>query len=354
MRSRDKVWQSGKLLADRYQIKDCIRCSVTCCLYRADDVFRGVTQLVLGPGPAAAAEQAGLDWFASYCKKLLSVPDHRNVLTPVRMDRHGGKPFAVMADECATFWDAAIEDGSLIRELAPMVSTALQSARGLAWLHEHDYLHYNMKPQNVMLTGNGVAKVWKFGQEQAKTPVYASPEQLEDGEELTPATDVWSWAVSVLHMFVGWVTWDSGPKAGAILRRYLRGGPARESVPLMPADLAKLLGRCLHKEPADRPQSMDPVVEELQELMDELGEHEEKAVASALAHGPATEDETTEWDMEPLEVLDLAEEEAVEEPGPSPTPEAAHRKKPAEPKKPEPQQDESSRSDTRRWRFRRT
>ncbi len=348
MRSRDRVWQSGKLLADRYQIKECLRSSVTCGLYRADDIFRGVTKLVLGPGPAAATEQAGLEWFASYCKKLLSVPDHPNVLTPVRMDRHGGRPFVVLADECATFWDAAIKDGSLTRELGPMISTALQSARGLAWLHQHDYLHYNMKPQNVLLNGNGVAKVWKFGQERAKTPVYASPEQLSDGEELTPATDMWSWAVSVLHMFVGCVTWDAGPKAPAILQRYMHGGPARESVPLMPADLTRLLGRCLHKEPADRPASMEEVVQEVQALMDELGEDEEQTVASALAHPPAAGDQTTQWDTEPLEVLELAEEEAAEQPPPEQEPAGSDQGE-------EPDEEgDSSQSQTRRWHFRRT
>ena len=54
---------------------------------------------------------------------------------------------------------------------------------------------------------------------QAYTPAYCSPEQ-KTGGNLTRRTDIWSWAVSVLEMFMGERLWQDGTIAGYACEEY--------------------------------------------------------------------------------------------------------------------------------------
>src|SRR5437763_229437 len=103
-----------------------------------------------------------------------------------------------------------------------------------------------------VLGAAGVAKVTDFGLAKAQaaarggglTPAYCSPEQAA-GRPLTRATDIWSWAVSVLEMFAGEVRWPAGQVAGAALEAYVAGDPGDERRPRMPPCLPAVLQRCL-------------------------------------------------------------------------------------------------------------
>jgi serine/threonine protein kinase len=297
---QEQTWDVGRELAGRYQVRQCLRYSATVCLYRAWDGKRSESRLLLGPGVPIVSEAAAREWFDSYCTAVLEIGPHRNVLTPERMDYEGEVPFLVMPDFKGFFWDQAIDSGKP-SELPRMLSVALQVARGLAWLHKEGQIHYNVKPANVLITGSWVCKVWKYGEAQATTRAYASPEQLGHQRPLSPATDIWSWAASVLHMFVGKVTWDSGLKAPTILLRYKRHGPARGHLPQMPEQLEDLLSRCFRADPDERPAAMSEIVTEMEQIAQQAGPEED---------GPGTLD----W------VDDLPAEGEVESNGPpSPT-----------------------------------
>ncbi len=258
------VWEPGTLLADRYEIDRVIKPSATCCLYRVRDVFRGTSHLIVGPGRLACLQEGGLVWFEQYCQRAVTVPAHPNVLTPKKVEHHRTIAFLLMPDFEGKFWDSAIKDEDLL-QLPAMLSVATQTARGLAWLHRQGCIHYNVKPANVVLCDSGFTKVWKYGETGASTRAYASPEQIA-GEKLTAATDIWSWGVSVLHMFVGKVTWPSGHLAGAILERYLRSGAAVAAIEPMPAPLVELLSQCFHSDTAERPADMKEVVTILESM----------------------------------------------------------------------------------------
>ena len=95
-------------------------------------------------------------------------------------------------------------------------------------------IHQDVKPGNVLLSADGTVKVTDFGLAKARalagettkradgqsilvssggmTPAYCSPEQAS-GKPLSRKTDIWSWAVSVLEMMTGEVTWASGVAA---------------------------------------------------------------------------------------------------------------------------------------------
>jgi hypothetical protein len=256
-------WETGQILSDRYRVRECVRQSGTCHLFRVEDIYRNSTHLVLRPSPRLLLKPGGKEWFEDYGQEILAVPPHPNLLMPERITHAGDLPFLLMEDAEGKGWDSAIIDGDITR-LPRMLSLAIQVAQAIAWLHDHERIHCNVKPANVLICTNKVAKFWKMGDRAGKTRAYASPEQLAGDAELTPATDVWSWAVSILHMFVGIAAWPSGPQAPIAFRRYLHSGPVRKRIALMPGDLAELLALCLKRDPGDRLQPMGRVVERLE------------------------------------------------------------------------------------------
>ncbi|MCB9594852.1 MAG: protein kinase [Sandaracinaceae bacterium] len=195
-----------------------------------------------------------------------------------------------------------IEDGRLYRP-APglldgvprLVDVALMMAYGLQHAHDHDLIHQDMKPANVLLSTRGVAKVTDFGLAKVTqlaalptssdghatmaagfagmTPLYCSPEQAAAARSksrvlLTRRTDIWSWGLTVLEMFTGGPTWRSGVLAHHALARVRAATP--RDIPAMPEGLGALLERCFLPDEADRPRTMDEVAAELRLLQESL------------------------------------------------------------------------------------
>jgi serine/threonine protein kinase len=256
-------WESEQILSDRYRVKECVRQSGTCHLFRVEDIYRSTKHLVLRPSPRLLLKRGGKEWFEEYGQEVLAIPPHPNLLTPERLVHAGELPFLLMEDAEGKGWDSAIIDGD-VTKLPRMLSVAIQVAQAIAWLHDHDHVHCNVKPANVLLCTTKVAKFWKLGDRASKTRAYASPEQLAGETEPTPATDIWSWAVSILHMFVGIAAWPSGPQAPIAFRRYVHTGPVTKRIALMPAGLAELLALCMKRDPSERLQPMGRVVERLE------------------------------------------------------------------------------------------
>ncbi|MHC4789067.1 MAG: protein kinase domain-containing protein [Planctomycetota bacterium] len=275
-----------------------MRQSGSCQLYRIQDVFRDTYRLALRPSHRVLARDGGREWFEQYCRKVVSVPRHPNVLMCERMTHDGELPFLVAEDVEGRGWDSAIIDAQLT-ELRRMLDVAWQVAEGLAWLHTHGQIHYNVKPANVLIANSGIVKVWKYGEAEGRTRAFGSPEQIAGNRELTPATDVWSWAVSVLNMFVGKVAWPSGAKAPLALRRYMRSGPAMRGVALMPGTLAELLSTCFHTNPEARPENMEQVAEGLKGILVSLNPGAAGPPPSAPQPGtPAPDQNETDTDLE--------------------------------------------------------
>lgn len=301
----EDAWRPEQLLADRYQVAECVRKSATSCLYRVRDEYRDCSCLALRPSLRTIAKPGGIEWFERFCQNALGVPPHPNLLACRRFDRNGDVPFLIMDDVVGKWWDAAIKQAEL-NKLPRMLDVCIQVAQGLAWLHANDRMHTNMKPANVMLADSGIVKILKYGGTDALTRVYASPEQIDGDRSLDYATDIWSWAASVLHMFVGKVAWPTGSKAPAALRRYVRSRPDRGGVALMPVPLVELLDSCFKSDPAARPLAMDDVVAQVEGIYQDVTHKEYRPPHEAAsppeppeeAAPPATGDEIEPFDFE--------------------------------------------------------
>ena len=204
-------------------------------------------------------------------------------------------------------------EGGKPAALARMLDMAIQFALGLHHAHECGLIHRDVKPLNALMWNDGSLKVTDFGLAGARkharepvadsgtkdtsgnlffskggmTPAYCSPEQSA-GAALSQKTDMWSWAVSILEMFQGEVTWQSGVLAEGALAILLEHNGEDERIPPMPESIADFLHRCFQKDPKDRPADMTECAKTLTEIFkEETGDIYPKTAPRAATDTPA-------------------------------------------------------------------
>jgi len=173
------------------------------------------------------------------------------------------------------------------KALERILDIAIQMAWGIQYAHEKGVIHQDIKPANIMLTEDGTVKITDFGLARARaiveessetdseksilmtsygmTPAYCSPEQANK-EKLTSKTDIWSWAVTVLEMFTGEVTWAAGQIADKALEDYIKTNSKEDLIPQMPKTLIELLRHCFQRDPKSRPQDIPEISSRLIEI----------------------------------------------------------------------------------------
>jgi serine/threonine protein kinase len=178
-------------------------------------------------------------------------------------------------------------NGSESEQQKRIVEIAVHTVRGLAWIHgvgfeqksiaswSHDYsagiVHQDIKPDNILIASGTVAKITDFGlsrtfygasgdrsalvERVGWSKNFRSPEQSPlqpRPDTLTTATDIWSWAATVLAMFFGGPVWGNGEEAACCLDP----GGVHPRVPI-PRDVRDLLQTCLDRNPNRRPSAKD-------------------------------------------------------------------------------------------------
>lgn len=161
-------------------------------------------------------------------------------------------------------------------------------AGGLAYAHEQDIVHRDVKPANVIVDSRGRAIIMDFGIAQLPenhgltvagslvgTPNYASPEQCR-AQAASPASDQYSLGVVAYEMLTGQRLFESDSMAGIIQHHLETPPPAiRDMRPDCPAPLAHAIERMLEKAPEAR-------WPDLSELVDYLGGPRHTAPMAAL------------------------------------------------------------------------
>ncbi len=173
-------------------------------------------------------------------------------------------------------------------------SVMLQAAEGLAAAAEQGVVHRDIKPDNIMLTRKGIAKLTDFGLAKAVdssamtmggtllgTPAYMPPEACR-GEATDHRGDLYSLGATWYHLLSGQVPFRSD-NTMAMLRAHLEE-PAPNILALFPAvpePIADLVRRCMAKKPEDRPSSALQLANELKALVAQ-GIHLKQAVPELI------------------------------------------------------------------------
>ncbi len=196
--------------------------------------------------------------------QLSSEVTHPNVLRVFDLGEAEGKKFLTMqyveGEDLAGFLH---RKGRL--SLDETLNIFKQLCGALAAAHAKTVIHRDMKPENVMMTPDGIAFVTDFGLARSiqlsaltqtgsimGTPHYMSPEQVK-GNAVDAGTDVYALGVMLYEMLTGELPFTGESSFEIMMRRVQRDPrPASELNPGIPDFLRKILDRCLERDPALR------------------------------------------------------------------------------------------------------
>ncbi len=280
-------WAPGKRILDHYVISKILGEGGMGTVYLAcretDNACFAVKTVISGHLRNRGAERL----FIQELRTWIDLPGHPN-LTACRF-------FRTIEDRLAIFSDY-VDGGSLqewivgkkLLSLDSILDVAVQAAWGLHAAHEEGVIHQDVKPSNILVTDEGVAKITDFGLSRARhsvpvdepfirdskhsvlisssgmTLAYCSPEQAAR-QKINRRTDIWSWGLTVLEMFTGEVTWQVGAVANLVLKNIAARG-AVPPYPEMPSELVDVLSKCFQVDPNDRWPNLLTVAHELQQI----------------------------------------------------------------------------------------
>jgi len=248
--------------------------------------------------------------------KAASALRHPNIVVIHDIASDRGRDFIVMEYVEGQPLDRLI--GRKGMRLPEALGLAVQIADGLAKAHAAGIIHRDIKPTNVMVTGEGLVKILDFGlakllDEEASsaesgptmtmgaetksrteeghilgTAAYMSPEQAE-GKKIDSRSDIFSVGAVLYEMLTGQRAFG-GESRMKTLASVLNEEPKplsafAEAVPL---EMERVLARCLRKDPQRRWQTMSDLKIALQDLKEESESGKLQAPAGAVRARGAT------------------------------------------------------------------
>src|SRR3954447_1759312 len=254
----------GDVNADRYELVELVGSGGMSSVYKAHDrlLQRDAALKVLHSH--FLEDEEYVERFRREARAVAQL-SHPNIVTVIDRGEADGHQFIVFE----------FVDGENLKELVhrsgPLparraVELALAVADGLAFAHQHELVHRDVKPQNVLLNGDGEAKVTDFGIARSLdvehgvtqtgtvlgTSNYLSPEQA-GGKPVGPATDVYSLGVVLFELLTGDVPFP-GDNFVAVAMKHINDPPPDllELRPDLPMRLVVTVDRALAKDPAER------------------------------------------------------------------------------------------------------
>lgn len=279
-------WEPGTVLLDDYVLEKLLGAGGMADVYLARSRSTGEVFAVKRILPHLVREPKRRRLFLHELRNWIDLPEHPH-LTACRF-------FRSVEDQVVIFAEY-VEGGSLehwihqgrIATLEAVLDVAVQMAWGLDVAHRKGLVHQDVKPANVLMrddllreesrlakmTDFGLAQAWHALEQAAATehsgesperkksgmgtPAFCSPEQAA-GDPISPRTDLWGWAVTIVEMLLGKRTWEWGLDVPAKLERYCQAAAAGQAVfRVAPCEsLLEVLRRCFRRDPSQRWSSM--------------------------------------------------------------------------------------------------
>jgi serine/threonine-protein kinase len=205
--------------------------------------------------------------------------NHPNIVGALDVGKTGDTHFFVMEYvEGRTVFDDITERGRYSEEEA--LEIAIQIAQALEHAHKAGFIHRDVKPKNIMITKDGVAKLADMGLARAVsdyeaaeaeagkafgTPYYISPEQIRGEVNVDFRADIYSLGVTLYHMVTGQVPFD-GPNPSAVMHKHLKEElvPPDHIVPELSTGLAEIIEVCMAKDRRQRYANTTDLLEDLE------------------------------------------------------------------------------------------
>lgn len=154
------------------------------------------------------------------------------------------------------------------------------AAKGLQVMHQAGYVHADIKPNNIMVTQQGMLKLIDFGQSCKNgtvkqriqgTPDYIAPEQVKR-QPITPRTDMFNLGATMYWLLTGKRVPTMMPRKkdrGEMVQLRTEEAekdlsPPIELVPECPPALSNLILECVAKDTMDRPEHMQEIMDRVE------------------------------------------------------------------------------------------
>src|SRR5947209_10093933 len=257
--------QPGQLLDDRYQIDDVIARSGMATIYKGRDVTTGQTVALKVPFMHLESDPNFYSRFKRE-QEIGTKLSHPYILHVEPDDGHRSRPYMVMEYlEGQTL-------GHLMRSVRPMpeadaLKIASRICEALHYMHEHEVVHRDLKPDNVMICNDGSIRIMDFGiakvegsrrltfgafQPAMGTPDYMAPEQVR-GKRGDARTDLCSLGAILYEMVTGYVPYE-GNTPLLIMNARLTGDPTapRKLNPEITPQVEELILHAMARDPKER------------------------------------------------------------------------------------------------------
>ena len=268
--------QSGALLDGRYQIGETISKSGMATIYKATDLKENRTIALKIPHMQFESDP---NFFTRFKREeeIGSRLRHPYLLHIEPPDPNRSRMYLVMEYlEGQTL-------GHLMRSVRPMpVHDALKITslicEAIHYMHDHDVVHRDLKPDNVMICNDGSIRIMDFGiakseggrrltfggfQPAMGTPDYMAPEQVR-GKRGDPRTDIYSLGAILYEMVTGFAPFE-GANPLVIMNARVTGDPIapRKRNPEISPQVEEIILHAMARDPADRYSSAIEMKEDL-------------------------------------------------------------------------------------------
>jgi Protein kinase domain/Galactose oxidase, central domain len=231
--------------------------------------------------------------------KLAGSLNHVNIVGVHEVGEGGGFHYLAMEYvKGKSAYEMMPDTGGMDEELA--LHIAMQVARGLDYAHQHGIIHRDIKPDNILVTEDRIAKVCDFGlarhtAEETRmtqtgimlgTPHYVSPEQARGDKDVDIRSDIYSLGAT-LYQFATGETPFQGSSAAVVMTKHLTEElpwPADVN-PMVSENVCRLIARMMAKDREDRYQTPAELLTDLELVIDGKAPQSEMLAAGRSSVG---------------------------------------------------------------------
>ena len=254
----------GELLAGRYELQDVAGSGGMSSVYRARDTVLERTVAIKILHEHYSDDPEYVERFRREARALAQL-NHPNIVTVIDRGEFEGRQFIVFEHvEGENLKELVDREGQVPVDRA--LALVHQVARGLAFAHDHGVIHRDVKPHNVLIDEDGVAKVTDFGIARSLEPAdgltetgtllgtseYIAPEQAS-GAQVDERSDQYSLAVVLYELLTGEPPYTGDNFMAVAMKHIQQPVPSvRDVRPDVAPRIDAIVARAMAKRPDDR------------------------------------------------------------------------------------------------------